>query len=101
MYAEVNIKGKPSSRPRPSQPVKRDDDMVQYAAIDYQPKDAAEKSPPVVETKSKRMMLPDNPGTCVKCGYVKLHFKSDFVLYTNNASMNVCEYVIMQPQQQY
>ena len=51
--------------------------MVQYAAIDYQPKDAAEMSPPVVETKPKRMMLPDNPGTCVKCGYVKVHSQSD------------------------
>lgn len=66
VYAEVNVKPKSSAKPRVPKPDKTDD-MVEYAAIAYQPKDAAEKSPPVVEPASRRMALPDNPGTCVKC----------------------------------
>lgn len=68
VYAEVNVKPKPSAKPRVPKPDKTDD-RVEYAAIAYQPKDAAEKSPPVVEPTSRRMALPDNPGTCVKCEY--------------------------------
>ena len=68
VYAEVNVKPKSSAKPRVPKPDKTDD-MVEYAAIAYQPKDAAEKSLPDVEPTSRRMALPDNPGTCVKCEY--------------------------------
>jgi len=70
VYAEVNVKPKSSAKPRVPKPDKTDD-RVEYAAIAYQPKDAAEKNPPVVEPTSKRIALPDNPGMCVKCEYLE------------------------------
>ena len=65
MYASVDIKPKKSSAP--PKPVK-EDDRVEYAAIAYQPKDAAKNSQAAATTAPKTKRYPD-AGMCVRCGW--------------------------------
>ena len=60
MYASVDIK--PKKRSAPPKPVK-EDDRVEYAAIAYQPKDAAKNSQAAAATAPKTKRYP-NAGVC-------------------------------------
>ena len=66
MYASVDIKPKKPSVHHPK-PVK-EDDRVEYAAIAFQPKDAAEKSQAAAATAPKTKRY-ENAGMCVRCVY--------------------------------
>ena len=65
MYASVDIKPKKPSAHHPK-PVKQDD-RVEYAAITFQPKDAAEKSQAAAATAPKTKRY-ENAGMSVRCG---------------------------------
>ena len=63
MYASVDIKPKKPSVYHP-----KEDDRVEYAAIAYQPKDAAKKSQAAAAPAPKTKRY-ENAGMCVRCGY--------------------------------
>ena len=65
MYASVDIKPKKPSahHPKPVEP----DDRVEYAAITFQPKDAAIKSQAAAATAPKTKRY-ENAGMSVRCG---------------------------------
>ena len=66
MYASVDIKPKKPSAHRPK-PVEQDD-RVEYAAITFQPKDAAINSQAAAATAPKTKKRYENAGMCVRCG---------------------------------